>query len=112
MPHEDILDLHVLVQSDEYNMGWFAICLELDIVGVGETQQKALEEVVKLVDAQLIFAAEEGYADSIWFPAPREYWARYYSGCGNFQIVPIASKAILKYRLFNNPPQSKTFASA
>lgn len=51
---------------------WIAHCLELDLVGQGETPQAAMRELFGVADFHIRDAIESGDIPSIFFPAPKE----------------------------------------
>ena len=66
------LVIHVLVR--ETKEGVEAHCLEIDHVAVGKTQAAALNTLYSMVRSQFSLAREFDDRDSLFFPAPVEYW--------------------------------------
>lgn len=56
-----------------------ATCLDWDIVSEEPTEKKAVEQLFRLMDVQWQAAIEHGASDSVWHPAPQEFWQKYYS---------------------------------
>jgi hypothetical protein len=59
---------------------WIAHCLELDIVAEGTSRQDAIQSLISLCDLQIETALEEGDLESIFRPAPPEFWKMFASG--------------------------------
>jgi hypothetical protein len=53
---------------------WFAHCLELDIVAEGKTDHEAFADVLRLCALQIETAIQDGDLESIFRPAPAEFW--------------------------------------
>ncbi len=64
--------LNVLMWQEERTH--LALCLELDVLGEGNTPQKALHALAELVDTQLEFAKERNL--DVCHPAPFDYWQK------------------------------------
>jgi hypothetical protein len=62
------------------NADWIAHCLELDIVAEGKNAEDAIESLISLCDLQIETAIEEGDLESIFRPAPPEFWKMFASG--------------------------------
>lgn len=86
--------LRALVEPSGEGRGWEAICLELDIVAEGSSPTYAIEELIGLIEAQIEFAQEQGQPESIWFPAPHEYWARFYGKAINPHEIRLAKAEV------------------
>ena len=61
--------------SDETRHRLVAHCLELDVIGTGDSVQEALETCVELIEVQINAAREFG--TQLLFSAPRHVWAKY-----------------------------------
>ncbi len=61
----------VLYREGEW---WFGHCLELDIVAEGATPKEALHDVLDLCASQIETAVKHGDVESIFRPAPAEFW--------------------------------------
>jgi hypothetical protein len=59
---------------------WLAHCLELDIVAEGHNPTKALDDLMELAAFQISAAEREGDLESIFRPAPPEYWKMFWLG--------------------------------
>lgn len=66
------LDILVEMEEGEY----VAHCLQFDLVAVAPTADQAIEEIKDLITAQIVFANEHDNLDSIFRPAPPEYWRK------------------------------------
>ncbi len=69
----------VVYQDDKW---WISHCLELDIVGQGETPEEAIAQSLELCRLQLDAAMEDGDIESVIRPAPKEIWALFYRAKG------------------------------
>lgn len=67
-------DLRVVIYKEEDD--YVAHCLEMDILGTGETPEVAVEEMKKLVEAQIFYCIDKHIEDTLINPAPQEYWRR------------------------------------
>lgn len=56
---------------------WFGHCLEFDIVEAGATPEEAIANVVQLCQSQIERAYEDGDLQSVFRPAPAEYWRQF-----------------------------------
>jgi hypothetical protein len=70
LPREFSLRVLVYPNPDDPR-GWAAHCLEMDLMGFGETVQEALEELLQAIDGQIRNAAGP---EQVFFPAPPEVW--------------------------------------
>jgi hypothetical protein len=86
------IDLRALV----YREGdvWLAHCLEMDIVAEGKTCEAASSDLVDLCDLQIKVALEEGDLQSVFRPAPSEYWKMFFMSAGTPQSA--LSEAVAK----------------
>uniref|UniRef100_A0A7C2NWN1 Uncharacterized protein n=1 Tax=Schlesneria paludicola TaxID=360056 RepID=A0A7C2NWN1_9PLAN len=57
----------------------FAHCLELDIVAEGRDRIEAVNSVVDLCEFQIATALRNNDLESIFRPAPAQYWSLFYS---------------------------------
>lgn len=57
---------------------WLAHCLELDIVADADSPEKAMEDLMDLAALQVTVAAKEGELDSVFRPAPPEFWKMFW----------------------------------
>ena len=56
---------------------WVAHCLEMDILGFGESRDEALNELSELMEMKISFALQSECLESLYSPAPPEYWQRF-----------------------------------
>ncbi len=66
------LSLDILFYRSGYQ--WIAHCLQTDIVAEGESITNALKNLFELMAFQLEAASDEEDMNSIFRPAPAEYW--------------------------------------
>ena len=73
-------DFHFRILVEELNDGTVrATCLDWDIVAEEPTKKKAVDQLFRLMNLQWRAAIEHGAADSVWHPAPRKLWRKFYS---------------------------------
>lgn len=72
------IDLRFVAYPD--GEGWVAHCLELDLVAQGQSADEAFGNLVELCDFQIETAAQDGDLESIFRPAPSQFWALYSRG--------------------------------
>ena len=78
--HAIVPDFHFRVLVEELADGSFrATCLDWDIVAEEPTEKKTLEQLYRLMDLQWRTAVEHGAPDSVWHPAPKQLWEKFYS---------------------------------
>lgn len=64
--------LHVLgFESDGM---WHALCLEMDLVGTGDTFDEAYEDLQQIIDHHVAFAKEKNEPGALFFPAEAKYF--------------------------------------
>jgi hypothetical protein len=56
--------------------GYEAHCLPMDIVTEAPTVDQAIEDICDLISAQYRYARDTDNLDSIFVPAPAEYWQK------------------------------------
>ncbi len=66
----------VIYREDE---AWIAHCLELDIVAEGQSPEEALKNCIDLCSLQIEVAKAKNDLDSIFRPAPPEFWTLFFS---------------------------------
>ena len=54
-----------------------AHCLEMDIVGIGNTFAQALKDLDELIEMQVSFAVANNQPDLLYHPAPARYFEIY-----------------------------------
>lgn len=59
---------------------WLAHCLELDIVADADNPAQAIEDMMDLATLQVTVAAKEGELESVFRPAPPEFWKMFWMG--------------------------------
>lgn len=69
------LTIRVLVYKEDDQ--FVAHALEFDILGYGETEAAAKKNLTILLDNQLSFAACKNSPESVYFPAPKEFFDRW-----------------------------------
>lgn len=67
-------DLRVIIYKEDND--FVAHCLEMDIMGTGGNPGIAIEEMKRLVEAQIFYCVDKHIEDTIINPAPPEYWRR------------------------------------
>jgi len=59
--------------------GFFvAHALQLDLVVTGSTETEAVNDLIEVCQAQILYAAENDNFDNIFRPAPPEVWQRFF----------------------------------
>ena len=71
------IELRAVIYHDQDTGRWVGHCLEMDIVGEGDTPQMAAQEVMDLCDTQIIACIENRNLDDIFSPAPSEIFTIY-----------------------------------
>ena len=67
-------NLHILLYREPpYEI---AHCLEFDIVAQGNTKKEALKNLIDGIELQVNFAIENNALESLYNPAPPEYWQK------------------------------------
>ena len=67
--------LQFLIYRDEDDPEqWVAHCLELDVVAVESTQDKAIRLLKELIEDLFRAALADGTIDKVFRPAPPKYW--------------------------------------
>ena len=54
-----------------------AHALEMDLLGYGRTEKKAMNELTEMIQAQIQFARQKGNDSAILFPAPQDFFQRW-----------------------------------
>jgi hypothetical protein len=75
MTEKPKLTFNVLVKPEEDQ--WSAHCLELDIVAVADTQDRAIRDLHDLIIAQWEYALKNDNLSHFFHPAPIECWNEY-----------------------------------
>lgn len=70
------LAFNILVEPGEEKNTWLAICLELDIIVQGKTPNEAENNLRDAIQMYLESVFEKGDFESLWRPAPTEYWQK------------------------------------
>lgn len=73
--HVYTLPIRVLISPDED--GFMARGLEVDLLGFGKTEEEAVEDLKRTVEAQISFASQMKDPGLIGFSAEREYFDRW-----------------------------------
>lgn len=71
-------NLHILVVHDKNKNIFIAHCLDMDIASQSKTQQEAVSELKRLIYTQIEYCVENDILDTLFRPAPKEYWDIYY----------------------------------
>ena len=50
---------------------YIAHCLEMDLIGIGDTHKKAVEDLADHIEMQVSFARQEECPEMLWHPAPK-----------------------------------------
>jgi len=72
-----VYDLTIRVLIYKEREQYVAHALEFDILGYGESEAAAKKELTNLLDNQLSFAACQDAPESVYFPAPKEFFDRW-----------------------------------
>lgn len=91
-------NLHILVIDDKDKKVFLAHCLDMDIVTQGKTASDSIVELKELVVTQIEYCLENDMLDSLFRPAPKEYWDTYYRSQANRVInqLSLHNKHIIK----------------
>lgn len=73
----DNISIRCVAYFDQEENNWCAVALDLDIVTEGNSQEEVVDDLNKLIEAQISFAAAKGDISMIWRKAPQEYWDKY-----------------------------------
>ena len=65
-------NIHILLYREDHIQ--IAHCLEFDILAQGETKQEALRNLLDAIELQMDFALENDCVETLYNPAPVEYW--------------------------------------
>lgn len=71
------IELSVLGYTEDGT--WLAHCLEMDVIGYGQSLEEAMKSLAELIEMQVSFAVSQGHPQSLWNPAPPKYWMIYHS---------------------------------
>ncbi len=73
LPRDSNISLRAIIYPNpDDDESWLAHCLEMDLLGDGETVEEAIEDLLRAISGQIRHAKGP---DQIFFPAPREIWA-------------------------------------
>jgi predicted RNase H-like HicB family nuclease len=75
--YEANMHLHVLLVEEVGT--YIAHCLEIGTSGQGKTEKEAIEDLIGCIHAHIEESIETGAPESIFNPAPPEYWQMYYN---------------------------------
>lgn len=78
---------HVLVTKEPDEAAYSALCLELDIASDGRTRQEAVKSLKEAVSLYVETVVEDRDYKSLYRPAPRKEWERYFSKSPEPHIV-------------------------
>ena len=79
-PSRDGLSLSLRLVIYQEGGFWIAHCLELDIVAEGQSRKEAMTNLKSLCGLQIETAIEENEVESVFRPAPSEFWKLFFSG--------------------------------
>ncbi len=88
--------------QDKKIRGFVAHCLDMDIAAQGKTQSEALEELKHLIQSQLEYCLENKMLETVFRPAPKEYWDRFYSSRQRNIIQQLSKRKVLIRELTSN----------
>lgn len=71
-------NLHILVVEDKEKKVFLAHCLDMDIAAQGKTEKEAIGELQDLIQTQIEHCLQNDMLDSLFRPAPKEYWDTYH----------------------------------
>ena len=71
-------NLHILIVKDKGKKVFLAHCLDMDIVSQGKTPKEAISELIGLIKTQMEYCLENDMLDTLFRPAPKEYWDMYH----------------------------------
>lgn len=54
-----------------------ALALEMDVRGYGATPEAAMDDVIRMLQAQVSFAVQKGHPESVWHRAEDKYWSMF-----------------------------------
>ena len=66
--------LHILVDYYKEDRRWCAHCLDMHVTADGKTKEDAVKTLFELIQTQIEYCVEHKMLDSIFSPAPKEYW--------------------------------------
>jgi hypothetical protein len=73
-----VVSSRVLVYR-EATADYIAHALELDVIGTGNSPNKAMKDLENAIQAQISFCAQKDCMESLFFAAPKEYVERWLS---------------------------------
>lgn len=59
---------------------WFAHCLEMDLIGHGDSREEALNQLQAAIQIQIEESARDRGGDNLFFPAEPEYFRMFFAG--------------------------------
>ena len=72
-------NLHILISQQKKEKIYIAHCLDMDIAAQGTTEQEAVNELRGLIQTQLEYCLEDNMLNTIFRPAPKAYWDKFYA---------------------------------
>ena len=99
-------NFHILIVSDKRHKAFIANCLDMDIVAQGKTRVEAIEELKALVETQLVYCLENDMLETVFRPAPKEYWDKFYANQQKDMISQLSSHKIPVHKLVSNVEMS------
>lgn len=91
---QHVYNFQIRVLIYEEGGEFVAHALEMDLLGFGKSEKKALAELRQLIESQLTFARQQDDDSLLLFPAEKRFFARWEA----------AHKAALKNQVFSDKP--------
>ncbi len=95
-------NFHILIVLDKRRKAFIAHCLDMDIVAQGKTRVDAIEELKALVETQLEYCLENDMLETVFRPAPKKYWDKFYANQQRDMISQLSSHKIPIHKLISN----------
>lgn len=71
------LVLRLRILGYEERKEWFALCLEMDLVGIGQTFDEAIEQLKGYIQSQFVFALDQKAPELLFYSAEEKYHTMY-----------------------------------
>lgn len=78
---------------------WTAVALEMNVRGYGRTQKAAIDDVTRMLVAQVSFAVQMGHPESVSRPADPKYWDMYEEARKNEFVAKASGYSVPSDRL-------------
>ena len=99
--------LRALIYTND--SGYIAHCLEMDLIGIGDTPKKAVADLADHTEMQVSFANQQGNPSMLWHPAPKWLFDKF-EKLAREKVTGITKSR--KYDLVQVPYPEKTVAGA